>query len=160
MAGSLRLSSAMKTQPPLLVATWMRRPVHVVHPQDTIEHARELCERNRVNQLPVLVDGELVGIVTDRDLRDAFPSIAEEAAHPAEARHVTEELHVEDVMTRSVVTANESDGIHVAASLMRRERIGALPVLRGGELVGILTRTDLLGALMTLTGGDTTSAGA
>ena len=135
----------------LRVGTWMQSPVHVAHPHDTIEHARELCERHRVNQLPVVVDGQLVGIVTDRDLRDAFPSLAEEAASPAKAHRLTATLRVEDIMARAVVTVGVDDGIELAATHMRGERIGALPVVRGDRLVGILTRTDLLGALLALT---------
>jgi acetoin utilization protein AcuB len=136
--------------PGLSVKDWMQPRLHTVHLDDTIEHARELCERHRVNQLPVVVRGELVGIVTDRDLRDAFPSLAEEAAHPAEARAATESLRVEEVMSPNVLTVSESDPIAHAATLMRRERIGALPVVRDGRLVGIITRSDLLGSLVAL----------
>jgi acetoin utilization protein AcuB len=133
------------------VAAWMHAPVHVVRPHDPIDHARALCERHRVNQLPVVADGELVGIVTDRDLRDAFPSVMAEAADPVEAHRITAILPVEEIMTRGVVTVGESDGIEVAASIMRRERIGALPVVRDGRLVGIVTRSDLLDALLSFT---------
>jgi acetoin utilization protein AcuB len=128
----------------------MKTPVHVTHPHDRIERARELCEKYRVNQLPVVVEERLVGIVTDRDLRDAFPSVAEEAAHGAEARQLTAAICVEDIMTRAVVTTTEEEGIAEAATRMRRERIGALPVVRGSRLVGILTRSDLLAALAML----------
>lgn len=141
----------MKTTPsPLLVKAWMQSPVHVTHPQDSIERARGLCERHRVNQLPVVTDDRLVGIVTDRDLRDAFPSIAEEAAHPKAAHGITAAMRVEDIMTRAVVTVAEDDPIDQAATIMRRERIGALPVLRGNRIVGILARSDLLAALVAL----------
>ena len=57
------------------IAKWMGHPVHAVKPRDTIRRARELMAEHRVNQLPVVVDGRIVGIVTDRDLRDAFPSV-------------------------------------------------------------------------------------
>ena len=138
------------THSPLLVRAWMHSPVRVAHPEDSIARARELCEQHRVNQLPVVTDGRLIGIVTDRDLRDAFPSIAEEIAAPAEAHGLTAMLRVEDVMTQAVLTASEDDGIGQVATIMRRERIGALPVVRDGRLVGIVTRTDLLGALLAL----------
>jgi acetoin utilization protein AcuB len=134
----------------LLVRTWMKAPVHVTHPRDPIDHARELCERHRVNQLPVVEDGRLVGIVTDRDLRDAFPSVAEEAERPAEAHELTAKVLVEDVMTRELLTASEDDGIDHAASVLRYERIGALPIVRGTRLVGVITRSDLLEALVPL----------
>ncbi len=138
------------------VAGWMQREVHTAHPHDSIEHARELCERHRVNQLPVVAGGRLVGIVSDRDLRDAFPSLDEEVRHPAAAHRQTASTRVEDVMTTNVLTLAPTDSVTHAAVLMRRERIGALPVLEGADLVGILTRTDLLNALiaMTAAGGD------
>ena len=134
----------------LLVRSWMKAPVHVAHPHDSIDRARELCERHRVNQLPVVEDDRLVGIVTDRDLRDAFPSVTEEAARPSEAHRLTATVRVEDVMTRELVTAREDDGIDHAAMVLRHERVGALPILRGERLVGLLTRSDLLEALIPL----------
>jgi acetoin utilization protein AcuB len=128
----------------------MHSPVHVVHPHDSVAHAREACERHRVNQLPVVLNGRLVGIVTDRDLRDAFPSIVDEAERPARAHRITETLRIEDVMTHAPVTVGEDAGIDVAATIMRSKRIGAVPVVRGEEVVGILTRSDLLDALVSL----------
>jgi acetoin utilization protein AcuB len=141
----------MNTPTSQRVATWMHADVHVAHPHDSIDHARALCERHRVNQLPVVADGQVIGIVTDRDLRDAFPSVTEEIVSPDHAHRLTAALRVEDIMTRNVVTVTEEDAIAKAATIMRHERIGALPVRRGERLVGILTRTDLLGALVSLT---------
>jgi acetoin utilization protein AcuB len=132
------------------VEAWMHADVHVVRPHDPIDHARALCERHRVNQLPVVANGRLVGIVTDRDLRDAFPSVIAEATDPVEAHRLTAILPVDEVMTRGVITVTEADDIELAATIMRRERVGALPVVRDGRLVGILTRSDLLDALVAL----------
>jgi acetoin utilization protein AcuB len=142
------------------VATWMHAEVHVAHPHDPIDRARALCEQHRVNQLPVEAEGRIVGIVTDRDLRDAFPSVAQEITSPTDAHRLTASLRVEDIMTRNVVSVTEDDSIDLAADIMRRERIGALPVLRGTHLVGILTRTDLLGALLALTATTETKSSA
>ena len=136
--------------PSTTVGGWMQRHVHVAHPHDTIEHARELCERHRVNQLPVVTNGKLAGIVTDRDLRDAFPSIMEESEHPGRAHRETAEIKVEDVMTANVLTIGEDEPVERAAGIMRRERVGALPVVHGDHLIGILTRTDLLNALVAI----------
>ena len=138
--------------PSLLVRDWMRAHPIAVGPRDTVEHAREICERERVNQLPVLARGELVGIVTDRDLRDVFPSLEEEARDPERAHGDTVRMQVEDVMTSTLLTVTDADTIERAASLMREERIGSLPVLRDGRLVGIITRSDLLRALIAMAG--------
>lgn len=135
----------------LTVRDWMRPHPIVTHPRDSIERARALCEEHRVNQLPVVSGGELVGIITDRDLRDAFPSLTEHVEHPVQAHAQTAGIDVEEVMTRQVLSVAETESVHAAASLLLRERIGALPVLRDKQLVGIVTRSDLLRALISLT---------
>ena len=136
------------------IEPWMQHPVITVKPRDSARHARELMEKHRVNQLPVVVDGRLVGIVTDRDLRDAFPSVFElaEAAgqHHRPAGTDPAAIPLEDVMTRDVLTLAPAAFIADAARLMRRERIGAIPIIDGGRLVGILTRSDLLDAFVEL----------
>jgi acetoin utilization protein AcuB len=136
---------------------WMKHPVHHVKPRDTIQHARDIMEKNRVNQLPVEVDGKLVGIITDRDLRDAFPSVFDSVGlggkKPKAAGADPGTVWVEDVMTSSVTTIDADASIAEAARLMRKERIGALPVLADQRLVGILTRSDLLEALVELDDG-------
>ncbi len=129
---------------------WMTRPVHVVKPRDSIAHARELLERHRVNQLPVVLDGRVVGIVTDRDLRDAFPSVLEELVSSRRPRRKLaldpKDITVDDVMTANVLVLSPADTVDEAARLMRRERIGAVPIVEGGDLVGIVTRSDVLDA--------------
>jgi acetoin utilization protein AcuB len=130
------------------IMKWMKTELRTIKPLDSIEHARALMEEHRINQLPVVRDGRLVGIVTDRDLRDAYPSVL---ADPT--RKQTPDPHavkVESVMTANVLTLGPRDSIVAAASLMRRERMGAVPIVDGSHLVGILTRSDLLAALVAL----------
>jgi acetoin utilization protein AcuB len=101
----------------------------------------------RVNQLPVIVDGRLVGIVTDRDLRDAFPSVFDSPAFNGKPKRDTTDprsVTVEMVMTPDVTTVAPADSITDAARLMRRQRIAALPVVEGDRVVGIVTRSDIL----------------
>lgn len=135
------------------IRKWMKHPVHAVKPLDSIQHARELMERHRVNQLPVLVDGRLAGIVTDRDLRDAFPSVFDA---PSLSRKRTVDVTdprsvpVELVMTANVTTVGPSDSIAAAARLMRKQRIGALPVVERERVVGMLTRSDILDGFVDL----------
>lgn len=138
------------------IAHWMTRPVHTIKPLDSILHARELMVQHRVNQLPVVVDGRLIGIITDRDLRDAFPSVFERAPLgrrrpikiPEGAR--PERITVELVMTSEPLTLAPKQTVAEAATLMRRERIGAVPIVEGQHLVGILTRSDILNAFVAL----------
>lgn len=127
---------------------WMKHPVHSVKPLDSVVHARALMERLRVNQLPVVVNGRLVGIVTDRDVRDAYPSVAESGM--ATSTGDPAQVPVESVMAFAVVTLGPEQSMVEAARLMRRERIGALPIVHDGHLVGILTRSDVLDAFVGL----------
>ncbi|MFN8545833.1 MAG: CBS domain-containing protein [Candidatus Binatia bacterium] len=134
------------------IANWMQRRVHAVGPRDTIGHAREIMEQHRVNQLPVVVGKRVIGIVTDRDLRDAFPSVMESARDDARGRKEkeTEQILVESVMTPTVVSLKPSDTVVEAARVMRRERIGSVPIVEDDQLVGILTRSDVLAAFVGL----------
>jgi acetoin utilization protein AcuB len=131
----------------------MTRRVHSVRPLDSIQHAREIMVTQRLNQLPVLAEGHLVGIVTDRDLRDAFPSVFE-SGHLTPHRPVAltdpREIRVEEVMTTNVLTLAPQDSLIDAARLMRRERVGAIPIVASEHVVGILTRSDILDAFVAL----------
>jgi acetoin utilization protein AcuB len=136
----------------------MKREVQSIKPLDTIKHARDLMEQHRINQLPVVVNGRLVGIVTDRNLRDAFPSVfdsppfgtpsgkAPKAPKGADPTKIT----VEMVMTPNVLTLGPKDDVIEAARIMRRERIGAIPIVEGGHIVGIIARSDMLDAFVAL----------
>jgi CBS domain-containing protein len=151
---SLAVAADMANEIPVTVSHWMKRPSHTVKPQDSIRHARAILEEHRINQLPVTTDGRLVGIVTDRDLRDAFPSVLDHRrSRPARSNPSPDETTVELVMTGSVLTVCSDDTIAEAARVMRKGRIGALPVIDGAKLVGIITRSDLLDALAALIGG-------
>lgn len=133
----------------MLIKNWMSSPVETVKPLDSVAHARQLVEERRINQLPVVVNGRIVGIVTDRDLRDAFPSVLEIAFTEQRRRPIfasPEGIAVELVMTRKVLTLSPRDTVERAAQLMRRERIGAVPIVEGEKLVGILARSDVLDA--------------
>ena len=128
----------------------MTRVVVTVKPQDSVRHARELLERHRINQLPVVVDDRLAGIVTDRDLRDAFPSVFDHRRNGRRGAADPTTIPVEDVMTREVLTIAPDVPVGEGARLMRRERIGALPVVDDRRLVGILTRSDVLDAFLAM----------
>lgn len=131
------------------VNEWMTSPVATIKPRDSVLAARDAMERRRINQLPVVVRGKIVGIVTDRDLRDAFPSVLNIPGRRRRRQRPVAELRdvpVEEVMTRNVLTLSPERTILEAARVMRRERVGALPIVDRGKLVGILTRSDLLDA--------------
>lgn len=131
----------------------MNSPVQTVKPRDSVAHARMLLERRRINQLPVVRDGVLIGIVTDRDLRNASPSAMEQAAvdlGQIPAALDPEKVAVETVMTEKVFSLGPEDTVEDAVRIMRRERFGAIPIVDHQRVVGILTRSDVLDAFMCL----------
>jgi acetoin utilization protein AcuB len=136
------------------IKDWMTSPVETVKPRDSVAHARMLLERSRINQLPVVRDGALIGIVTDRDLRNAAPSAAEQAA--ADLGQIPAgiidpaKVAVETVMAEKVFSLGPEDTVEDAVRIMRRERFGAIPVVDHNRVVGILTRSDVLDAFMCL----------
>ena len=146
-----RQTQEARTRKTLRVDDWMAGVVHTVKPKTDVLHARATLENERINQLPVVVNGKLVGIITDRDLRDAFPSVFASARHPGDA---LAKINVEEVMTRDVFTVAPGDSVIDAARLMRKERVGAVPVVDGTALVGIITRSDLLDALSAMASGE------
>lgn len=114
------------------VAERMATGVAVLPPDATLERAEELMRRLDARHVPVVEEGRLLGIVSDRDLRRAAG-----AGRPSSAR-------VDRVMTREVVTVAPRDRLCAAAQLLHRRRIGAVPVVDDGRLVGILTTADVL----------------
>lgn len=144
----------------MILRQLMSSPVRTVKPLDTVIHARALMSEARINQLPVTVDGHLVGIVTDRDLRDAFPSVFEAPAKHSHDASSPERVTVESVMSAEPLTLGPEDTVERAAALMRSERIGAVPIVERGHLLGIVTRTDVLDAYLGLVGSPAARSGA
>jgi len=129
----------------MLVKHRMTADPHAVRPGDSLAHALRLTREHRIRHLPVVVDGELAGIVSDRDIRLAMPSPLTVA--DADRAAFLERTPVEQVMTREVITTGALDTVEDAAKLLCRNRIGSLPVVDAhGRLVGMLTETDVLTA--------------
>src|SRR5574341_1197672 len=122
-----------------------------VSPEDSFRHAMTLIRERGIRHLPVVEDGRLVGIVTDRDLRQASPSQAT-SLEIHELHYLLERVTVREIMTTKVHTVTPDTPIEEAARLMLRHRIGGVPVLGEGALVGILTETDILSAFVDLMG--------
>jgi acetoin utilization protein AcuB len=125
------------------VADWMTESVLAVETFDSISIARQLMAKHRINQLPVLDNEVLVGIVTDRDLRDAYPT-SMMINRGKEIDRFVDSVTVEEVMSHDVFTVGPDTPLKEAVGLLRRHRIGALPVLKNKKVVGIITRSDIL----------------
>jgi len=129
------------------VSQWMTKSLMTIKPKDTIRQARERLAKYRVNQLPVVVDEKLVGIVTDRDVRDAYPSSLR-LFYGKDVDEFGDSHTVEEIMTYHVVTVTPQTSLREAGQRLRRQRFGALPVVEQGKLVGIITRSDVLDAML------------
>lgn len=130
-----------------LVSSWMIANPRTVTPDTPLMEADWIMQENDYRHLPVVEGGRLVGIVTDRDLRQASPSPATSLS-VYEISYLLAKLTVDQVMSTPVRTVHPDDSVLEAASLMLEARISALPVVDEGDLVGILTTTDLLRALV------------
>jgi acetoin utilization protein AcuB len=119
----------------------MTAPAVTVAPNDTLEKAAAKMNAGKFRRLPVVEHGKLVGIVTDRDLRQHIGQLAK--------------TKVRAVMTENVVTVSPLTTLEHAAHLMLQHRIGGMPVLtEEGTVAGIVTTSDLLGAFLNFVGAD------
>ncbi|OIP36274.1 MAG: hypothetical protein AUK27_02135 [Deltaproteobacteria bacterium CG2_30_66_27] len=130
----------------MFVGPRMKRDLVTVTPGETLEKAARLLKAHRIHHLPVVGEGDrLAGIVSDTDLRNAtLHKMFGGADRGDSGRPVT----VGEIMTRNVVTLSPWDMIDDAMLILSRQRIGALPVVEGDRLVGIVTKADILSALL------------
>ena len=126
----------------MLVKDIMQHDVACVRPETPLEEIVRLLQRRGVRHLAVLDHEELVGVISDRDLKSVLPGPIPKPA--AAATGCSGEVTAGDIMTKQVITVEPTVSIEDAARLLVEKRIGALPVTDGGKLVGIVTETDVL----------------
>ena len=135
----------------MFVGERMTSPVVTIPPEMPIIEALNLMKRQKIRRTPVVKDEKLVGIVSDKDLLNASPSPAASLS-VWEMNYLLSRITVKDVMTMKVITVTEATPIEEAARIMADNKIGGLPVMRGNELVGIITETDLFKIFIELMG--------
>jgi acetoin utilization protein AcuB len=137
----------------MLAKERMSHPVITVYPDLPIQEALKLMREERVRRFPVVDKrGRLVGIVSEKDLLHAAPSDATSLSI-WELNYLVSKVTVEKVMTREVITITEDTPLEEAARIMADHKIGGLPVVRDGEVVGIITETDLFKIFLEMLGG-------
>jgi acetoin utilization protein AcuB len=122
----------------------MTRPIATIHPEIPVAAAADLMRTRLLRHLPVIDRrGRLVGIVTDRDLRQVVfrPAVRDRLRNVGELLRT---LTVSDIMTREVTIVKPGARIDEASRLMHKHKFGALPVVERGRVVGIITETDIL----------------
>ncbi|ARU63370.1 acetoin utilization protein AcuB [Tumebacillus avium] len=132
----------------MLVEQIMTRDVVTLSPDNTLQEALDISRRHRVRHLPVVKDGNLVGLISDRDLRAAAPSILDKAGDDS----ILCDVRVEQLMVKEVITAHPLDFAEDAASQIYKHFIGCLPVVTQDKLVGIVTERDVLRTLVEMMG--------
>jgi len=135
----------------MLVRDWMTKDPHTVPPTTPVMEAMQLLREAGYRRLPVVKDGRLLGIVTDRDLKEATPSTATSLS-VYELNYLLSKLTLKDVMRTPVITIGPDEAIEQAAVTMEEHRVSGLPVVDKGAVVGILTITDLLRAFVDFLG--------
>ena len=135
----------------MLVRDWMTKDPLTVAPDTPVLEAINLLRNKGFRRLPVVKGGKLVGLVTDKDLKDAMPSKATTLS-VWEMNYLLSKLTVQEVMAKPVITVEADAPLEKAALLMEEKKIGGLPVMDGEKLVGIITVTDVLSAFIEVLG--------
>jgi acetoin utilization protein AcuB len=123
-----------------------KQPI-AISPETTLPDAMRLMKKHGFRRLPVLKNQQLVGIVTDRDLKEAMPSDASSLSI-WELNYLLSKLEVKELMSHPVVTVTEDTSVKEAARLMLEQKSGGLPVMKDGFLTGMITVTDVLRAFL------------
>lgn len=136
----------------MLVKYWMSRDVITVQGDDSMQKAMDLMDKNNIHMLPVMNDADLVGIVTDRDMKRAKAAIAT-TLNTYDLRKVQSEIKVKSFMSCDLITVHRDVSIEETAEKLIENKISGVPVVGDdGFLEGVITKTDLFKVLISLTG--------
>lgn len=136
----------------MLIHDWMAKNVLTVDENTSLMRATRLMKENSIRRLPVVSHGKLIGIVTDRDVKDASPSKTT-SLDVHELYYLLSEMKVKEVMTPDPITLNGYDSLEKAAVIMLENKISGLPVISDdGQIEGLVSETDVLRGFIHSTG--------
>ncbi len=136
----------------MLVQNWMTRDLVSVEADTPFLEARLILRDKNIRHLPVVERGKLVGVVTDRDLKEAAPSGAT-TLDVYELNYLLLKMKIRELIKKEPITIKPTNSVEKAALLMHDHKIGCLPVVDdAGTLVGMITETDLLGVMVEILG--------
>ena len=136
----------------MLVGERMSHPVITVSPKTPMQEAHKLMRDENIRRLPVVNQrGKMIGIVSESDFLHASPSDVSSLS-VWEMNYMLSKVTVEKIMTRAVISTHNDTPIEEAARTMVDNKIAGLPVLKDGELVGIITETDLFKVFLEMLG--------
>ncbi len=135
----------------MFVKDWMTKKVYTVGPDASVSEASKILREKKIKHLPVLKDGKLKGILSDRDIKEYIPSKAT-TLDIYELHYLLAKTKVKEIMKRKVFTTTPDTPVEEAAKIMYDQDIGSLPVLDRGALVGIISDRDIFRVLVDITG--------
>ncbi len=136
----------------MLIQDWMTKDVMTVDENTSLMRATRIMKENNIRRLPVVSHGKLIGIITDRDVKDASPSKTT-SLDIHELYYLLSEMKVKDVMTDTPLVLSGKDTLEKAALIMLNSRISGLPVVDDrSHLIGLLSETDVLRGFIRMTG--------
>ncbi len=136
----------------MLVKNWMSKDVITVDIDDSMQNAIYILQEHNINILPVMENGNIVGIITDRDLKKASPSDAT-TLDMHELMYLISKIKVRNLMKKPIYTIPPDFTIEEAAAMLLEKRISGLPVVdEKNQLIGIITRSDLFQVIISLIG--------
>ena len=133
------------------VSDFMATDLVTVTPDTPIFDAVDLMKHHDIHRLPVLENGQLVGLITEGIIQEAMPSKATSLS-VYEVNYLLNKTTVRDVMIKNVATIAPDALLEDAIALMRTKNIGVLPVVEGSDLKGIITNNDIFDAFLKITG--------
>jgi len=135
-----------------LVKNWMSQPVITIDENDSMQDSMGLLKKHNIRTLPVVKNGKLSGIVTDRDLKRASASDAT-SLEIHELLYLLMKIKVKDIMTKKPISVPIDFTVEETAEVLLRYKINGVPVVNlDGRLAGIITQTDLFRVIISLTG--------
>jgi acetoin utilization protein AcuB len=137
------------------VRQFMTSPVTSLPSSARLLDAGLLLRAGRIRHIPIIDDGKLVGILSDRDIQRCTPSLLTRVTAD-EYNAIFEDTPVARVMSRDPQHISPDTPLHAAATLLREHKLGCLPVVENGQVVGIITKDDMLAALVKLLGAPST----
>jgi len=130
---------------------WMTKKIFIVSPDDYLSDAIVLMREQQVKHLPVLKNGRLKGIISDRDIKEYTPSKAT-SLDIHELHYLLAKTKIKQIMKTKVFYTTPDTPIEEAAMLMMDENVGCLPVVDGGQVIGIISDKDIFRAMVDITG--------
>ncbi|MDO4768583.1 MAG: CBS and ACT domain-containing protein [Pseudomonadota bacterium] len=137
----------------MIIKDWMTKDVITVDPEASMMRAAKLMKEKNIRRLPVVDDtGRLVGILSDRDVKEASPSKAT-TLDVHELYYLLSEIKVKNIMTSNPLTIKDTDTVVKCAAIMHDKKVSGLPVLNdSGDMVGIMTQNEVYRVLLSITG--------